>query len=329
MAHYSDELLEEVRSRNDIVDIISQYVTLKRKGRNFFGLCPFHNEKSPSFSVSPDKQIFKCFGCGKGGNVFHFLMNAENISFVEAVQILAERANIELPKNSGDEDEKQVQLKNEVYKVNEAAAMFYHETLYKPTSKIAQEYVKKRKLGNNTLKAFLIGYAPMNNELFNHLKSKGFSYEAMLASNLIGRSEKGIYYDKFKHRLMIPIQDVRNRYIAFGGRVLDDSKPKYINSPEDIVYSKGRNLFGLNVAKRNSNGMLKEYNASLEENEGESKIDPIIMDLTTKKKDEYCLDISSKNPVSVNDGLLKFYDNEAKISVIQDLKNKFNNKEST
>ena len=258
MAHYSDELLEEVRSRNDIVDIISQYVTLKRKGRNFFGLCPFHNEKSPSFSVSPDKQIFKCFGCGKGGNVFHFLMNAENISFVEAVQILAERANIELPKNSGDEDEKQVQLKNEVYKVNEAAAMFYHETLYKPTSKIAQEYVKKRKLGNNTLKAFLIGYAPMNNELFNHLKSKGFSTEAMLASNLIGRSEKGIYYDKFKHRLMIPIQDVRNRYIAFGGRVLDDSKPKYINSPEDIVYSKGRNLFGLNVAKRNSNGMLKE-----------------------------------------------------------------------
>ena len=258
MAHYSDELLEEVRSRNDIVDIISQYVTLKRKGRNFFGLCPFHNEKSPSFSVSPDKQIFKCFGCGKGGNVFHFLMNAENISFVEAVQILAERANIELPKNSGDEDEKQVQLKNEVYKVNEAAAMFYHETLYKPTSKVAQEYVKKRKLGNNTLKAFLIGYAPMNNELFNHLKSKGFSTEAMLASNLIGRSEKGIFYDKFKHRLMIPIQDVRNRYIAFGGRVLDDSKPKYINSPEDIVYSKGRNLFGLNVAKRNSNGMLKE-----------------------------------------------------------------------
>lgn len=258
MAHYSDELLEEVRSRNDIVDIISQYVTLKRKGRNFFGLCPFHNEKSPSFSVSPDKQIFKCFGCGKGGNVFHFLMNAENISFVEAVQILAERANIELPKNSGDEDEKQVQLKNEVYKVNEAAAMFYHETLYKPTSKIAQEYVKKRKLGNNTLKAFLIGYAPMNNELFNHLKSKGFSVEAMLASNLIGRSEKGVFYDKFKHRLMIPIQDVRNRYIAFGGRVLDDSKPKYINSPEDIVYSKGRNLFGLNVAKRNSNGMLKE-----------------------------------------------------------------------
>jgi DNA primase len=258
MAHYSDELLEEVRSRNDIVDIISQYVTLKRKGRNFFGLCPFHNEKSPSFSVSPDKQIFKCFGCGKGGNVFHFLMNAENISFVEAVQILAERANIELPKNSGDEDEKQVQLKNEVYKVNEAAAMFYHETLYKPTSKVAQEYVKKRKLGNNTLKAFLIGYAPMNNELFNHLKSKGFSVEAMLASNLIGRSEKGIFYDKFKHRLMIPIQDVRNRYIAFGGRVLDDSKPKYINSPEDIVYSKGRNLFGLNVAKRNSNGMLKK-----------------------------------------------------------------------
>jgi len=254
---YSDELLDEIRSRNDIVDVVSQYVSLKRKGRNFFGLCPFHNEKSPSFSVSPDKQIFHCFGCGKGGNVFHFLMNIENMNFYEAVKVLADRAAIQLPSNASAEDEKRARLKDEVYKVNEAAAKFYHQTLYQPTSKLAQEYVKKRKLGNNTLKTFLIGYAPSNNELYEHLKAEGFSYEALLASNLIGKSENGRFYDKFRNRLMIPIQDVRGKIIAFGGRVLDDSKPKYINSPEDIVYSKGRNLFGLNVARKNSTGLLK------------------------------------------------------------------------
>ena len=257
MVRYSDDILDEIKTRNDIVDVISQYVTLKRKGRNFFGICPFHNEKSPSFSVSPDKQIFHCFGCGVGGNVFHFISKIENINFVESIQLLAERAHIELPKSSSVEDEKIANLKAKVYQVNQEAAQFYHENLYKPSSKIAQEYIKKRKLDNNTLKSFLIGYAGDNNELFNFLKSKGFGPEEMLASSLIGKTESGRFYDKFKHRLMFPIQDIRNKVIAFGGRVLDDSKPKYINSPENIVYSKGRNLFGLNVAKSKQSGVLK------------------------------------------------------------------------
>lgn len=257
MVQYSDELLNEIRSRNDIVDIISQYVVLKRKGRNYFGLCPFHNEKSPSFSVSPDKQIFKCFGCNVGGDVFKFIMKVENISFLESVQYLAERAEIEIPSQANEEDEKRARLKKAVYDLNLCAAEFYHQNLYKPTSKEAQEYIKKRKLDNNTLKSFMIGYAGSNNELYAYLKQKGFNEAVMMASSLIGKSESGRYYDKFRNRLMIPIQDVRNRVIAFGGRVLDDSKPKYINSPENIVYSKGRNLFGLNVAKKNTNGMLK------------------------------------------------------------------------
>ena len=260
MVRYSDEILDEIKTRNDIVDVISQYVTLKRKGRNFFGICPFHNEKSPSFSVSPDKQIFHCFGCGVGGNVFHFISKIENINFVESIQLLAERAHIELPKSSSVEDERLANLKAKVYQVNQEAAQFYHENLYKPSSKIAQEYIKKRKLDNNTLKSFLIGYAGDNNELFNFLKSKGFGPEEMLASSLIGKTESGRFYDKFKHRLMFPIQDIRNKVIAFGGRVLDDSKPKYINSPENIVYSKGRNLFGLNVAKSKQSGVLKNIN---------------------------------------------------------------------
>ena len=257
MVRYSDDILDEIKTRNDIVDVISQYVTLKRKGRNFFGICPFHNEKSPSFSVSPDKQIFHCFGCGVGGNVFHFISKIENINFVESIQLLAERAHIELPKSSSVEDERLANLKAKVYQVNQEAAQFYHENLYKPSSKIAQEYIKKRKLDNNTLKSFLIGYAGDNNELFNFLKSKGFGPEEMIASSLIGKTESGRFYDKFKHRLMFPIQDIRNKVIAFGGRVLDDSKPKYINSPENIVYSKGRNLFGLNVAKSKQSGVLK------------------------------------------------------------------------
>lgn len=264
MANYSDELLEEIRSRNDIVDVVSQYVSLKRKGRNYFGLCPFHNEKSPSFSVSPDKQIFHCFGCNVGGNVFHFIMKIENVSFFESVSILATRAGIELPTVTSGYDEAKTKLKNEVYKLNLDAAEFYHQNLYKPTSKTAQEYIKKRKLDNNTLKSFLIGYAGTSNELLSYLKSKGYSEEVMLASALIGKSREGRLYDKFRNRIMFPIQDIRNRVIAFGGRNVvqkekyDAFDPKYLNSPENIVYSKGRNLFGLNVAKRHAeNGMLK------------------------------------------------------------------------
>lgn len=250
MVRYSDELIEEIKSRNDIVDIISQYVVLKRSGRNFFGLCPFHKEKSPSFSVSPDKQIFHCFGCGVGGNVFHFVSKIENLSFRETIEMLAERSGLELPTLENEEDNKLLQLKSKVYQINELTAKFYHENLYKPSAKKAQEYVKKRRLDNNTLKNFLIGYSGTFNELYLMLKSKGFTEEEILASSLVNKTQEGKFIDRFRGRLMFPIQDVRNRVIAFGGRVLDDSKPKYINSPENIVYSKGRHLFGLNVAKK-------------------------------------------------------------------------------
>ena len=250
MPRYSDETIEEVRQANDIVDVISQYVHLKRSGRNFFGLCPFHNEKSPSFSVSPDKQIFHCFGCGVGGNVFTFLTKIEGINFVEAVQTLAERANIQLPTFENNVDKEKEELKAKVYKVNEYAAQYYHENLYKPSAKIAQEYVKQRKLTNDTLKSFRIGFSGKFNELYQALKKEGFEDPEILESGLVNKNENGTYIDRYRNRLMFPICDGRGRVIAFGGRVLDDSKPKYINSPENIVFSKGRNLFGLNVAKK-------------------------------------------------------------------------------
>ena len=250
MPRYSDELIEEVRQSNDIVDVISQYVHLKRSGRNYFGLCPFHNEKSPSFSVSPDKQIFHCFGCGVGGNAFTFLMKIEGISFVEAVQTLAEKANIQLPTLENNADTAKEILKSKVLKVNEIAANFYHENLYLPGSKIAQEYIKKRKLTNETLKSFKIGFSGKFDELYQKLKKEGFEDSEILESGLVNKNEKGQYIDRYRNRLMFPICDARGKVIAFGGRVLDDSKPKYINSPENVAYSKGRNLFGLNVAKK-------------------------------------------------------------------------------
>ena len=250
MARYSDEIIDDVRQSNDIVDVISQYVRLKRSGRNYFGLCPFHNEKSPSFSVSPEKQIFHCFGCGVGGNVFTFLTKIEGINFVEAVQLLAERANIQLPTLENNMDSAKEALKAKVYKVNEFTANYYHENLYKPESKIAQEYVKKRKLSNETLKSFQIGFSGKFDELYRELKKQGFEDREILESGLVNKNERGQFFDQYRNRLMFPICDVRGRVIAFGGRVLDDSKPKYINSPENVVYSKGRHLYGLNVAKK-------------------------------------------------------------------------------
>ncbi len=257
MVRYSDELIEEIRTSNDIIDIISQYVTLKRSGRNYFGLCPFHKEKSPSFSVSPDKQIFHCFGCGVGGNVIHFVSKIEGLDFKDTIEFLAEHAGILLPTLENSEDTHKQELKAKIYEINQVAAKFYHESLYKPTSKVGQEYVKKRKLDNHTLKTFLIGYAnPNYNDLYKHLKLLGFSEEQILASSLVNKTQSGQFIDRFRNRFMIPIQDIRGKVIAFGGRVLDDSKPKYINSPENMVYSKGRNLFGLNIAKKNDTSRL-------------------------------------------------------------------------
>ena len=256
MARYSEEIIEQVRQSNDIVDIISQYVHLTRKGRNYFGLCPFHNEKSPSFSVSPDRQIFHCFGCGVGGNTYTFLMKIEGIGFKEAIEQLAEKANIQLPTIQNTEENAKEELKAKVYKINQFTAEFYHQNLYKPTAKNAQEYVKKRKLTQNTLETFKIGFSGKYDELYKSLKTQGFGEKEILESGLVIKNDKGQFIDMYRNRLMIPICDIRGRVIAFGGRVLDDSKPKYINSPENIVYSKGRHLFGLNVAKKDCSKKL-------------------------------------------------------------------------
>ena len=246
MIRYSEELIEEVRNSNDIVDIISQYVVLKRSGRNYFGLCPFHKEKSPSFSVSPDKQIFHCFGCGAGGNVFHFVSKIEIVNFAESMQILSDRAGIHLPTLDSNEDSKKQYLKSKVYEINEIAAQFYHENLYKPTAKLGQEYVKKRKLDNKTLKAFKIGYSGEKNELYRFLKSKGFSDSEIEATNLCFKLDSGEYIDKFRKRLMFPIMDVSGRVMAFGGRRLDESKSaKYLNSNESLIFQKKKNLFAI------------------------------------------------------------------------------------
>ena len=190
MVRYSDELIDDIKNSNDIVDIISQYVTLKRSGRNFFGLCPFHKEKTPSFSVSPDKQIFHCFGCGAGGNAIHFISKIENIDFKESLEILAERAGIILPTLEGGEDSKKQLLKEKVYEINKETAIYYHEILYNDISKPAQEYVKKRRLDNKTLKDYCIGYAPINSNLYKYLKQKGFSDEEILASDLVNKIRK-------------------------------------------------------------------------------------------------------------------------------------------
>ena len=257
---YSDEIIEEVRQNNDVVDFISQYVHLTRKGRNYFGLCPFHSEKSPSFSVSPDRQIFHCFGCGVGGNVYTFLMKIEGITFKESLEQLAERANIQLPTYENSADAAKDELKAKVYKVNEFAAEFYHQNLYKPVAKIGQEYVKKRKMNRETLEAYRIGFSGKFDELYKALKAQGFGEKEILESGLVNKNANGTYIDRYRERLMFPICDARGKVIAFGGRILDDSKikdpkfpqPKYINSPENVVYSKGRHLFGLNVAKKES-----------------------------------------------------------------------------
>lgn len=250
MAFYSEELIEDIKSSNDIVDIISEYVTLKRSGRNYFGLCPFHNEKSSSFSVSPDKQIFHCFGCGEGGNVIKFLMKIENIDFLEAIEILAQRARIELPKDDKDIDVQKLKLKEKVYEINAYTARFFYNNLSSSENKVAQEYLINRQIDINTVKRFGMGFSTNDiNSLYKSLKEKGYSEEEILASGLVVKKDNS-FIDRFRNRLIFPIFDVRDRIIAFGGRVLDKSLPKYINSPETIAYVKGKNLFGLNIARK-------------------------------------------------------------------------------
>ena len=249
--YYSDELIEEVRMKNDIVDVISGYVRLQKKGSSYFGLCPFHNEKSPSFSVSRQKQMYYCFGCGAGGNIFTFLMEYENLTFVEAVQMLADRAGVELPKMEYSKEAKErADLKSVLLEINKAAAQYFYVQLKNEQGRAGYTYLKNRGLSEETIKAFGLGYSnKYSNDLYQYLKSKGYSEDHIRQAGLVSTDEKNGVYDKFWNRVMFPIMDVNSRVIGFGGRVMGDGKPKYLNSPETPVFDKSRNLYGLNRAR--------------------------------------------------------------------------------
>ena len=227
--YYPDELIEEVRSRNDIVDVISGYVKLTKKGSSYFGLCPFHNEKSPSFSVSRQKQMYYCFGCGAGGNVFTFIMEYENYTFVEALKMLAERAGIELPEEEYSKETKEkADLKTAILEVNKLAAKYYYAQLKTEQGKLAHDYLTGRKLSEETITAFGLGYSTKyRDDLYRYLKTKGYRDEVIAKAGLISIDEKQGVYDKFWNRVMFPIMDANNRVIGFGGRVMGDAKPKY------------------------------------------------------------------------------------------------------
>ena len=260
MAYYSEDLIEEVISQNDIVEVISEYVQLKKSGRNYMGLCPFHREKTPSFCVSMDKQIYKCFGCSEGGNVISFIMKLENLDFWDSVELLAQRAHIDLSRfevrsfSNNPKSQKKEDLKETLFKLNKEVGIYYHNNLMEILNSTGynevKEYVKKRKFDLNTIKRFGIGYANGKVPLYNYLLEKGFSKSEMIASGIIMENSKGKIYDRFFSRLMFPIFDIRDRIIAFGGRVLDNSLPKYVNSPENEIYFKGKNLYAMNLAKK-------------------------------------------------------------------------------
>lgn len=249
---YPDETIEEVRERSDIVDVISNYVKLKRSGSNYVGLCPFHNEKTPSFSVSRNKQMYYCFGCGAGGNVFTFIMEYENFSFVESVKYLAERAGVDLPAEEySSVVKREADLKTKLYDVYKTAANYYYYQMRTEQGKKAYEYLKNRELSDETIKHFGLGYSNVySDDLYRYLKSKGYDDEILHKSGLFTYDEKRGTHDKFWNRVMFPILDVHNKVIAFGGRVMGDGMPKYLNSPETPIFDKSRNLFGLNIARQ-------------------------------------------------------------------------------
>ena len=259
---YPEDVVEEVRARNDIVDVISSYVHLQKKGSNYFGLCPFHNEKSPSFSVSPQKQIYYCFGCGAGGNVISFIQNYENYTFPEAVKLLAERAGITLPEVTySEEARKREDLKTELLKVNKEAGKFYYYQLRNESGKTAMQYLKNRGLEDETIRKFGLGFARTGQDLlYRYLKDQGFRDELLKICGIFTYDEKRGVTDKFWSRVIFPIMDVNHRIIGFGGRTMGEAKPKYLNSPETPVFDKGRNLYGLNHARtsRKKNMILCE-----------------------------------------------------------------------
>jgi DNA primase len=259
MAYYSEDLIEEVISQNDIVEVISEYVTLKKNGRNFIGLCPFHREKTPSFCVSMDKQIFKCFGCSQGGNVISFIMKIENLDFWESVEMLAERAHIDLARYEQNSkfptDKKDTkEIREVMFNINREVGIYYHNNLVellKQDNNLVKEYVKRRQFDIKTITKFGIGFANGKIPLFNYLQEKGFTKEEILKSGILIQNDNGKIYDRFYSRLIFPIFDIRDRIVAFGGRVLDKSLPKYVNSQENEIYHKGKTLYLMNFAKRN------------------------------------------------------------------------------
>lgn len=248
---YGDDIIEEVRTKNDIVDVISQYVKLQRKGSSYFGLCPFHNEKTPSFSVSPGKQMYYCFGCGAGGNVLTFVMEYENFTFVEALKFLAERAGVELPQMEYSKEAKaQAERKNNLLAIQKTAASYFYYNLRRENGKIAYDYLKNRGLSDETMQHFGLGYSDKySDDLYKFLKKKGYSDELLRDSGLFNVDERRGMYDKFWNRVIFPIMDVNNRVIGFGGRVMGEGMPKYLNSPETRIFDKSRNLYGLNLAR--------------------------------------------------------------------------------
>lgn len=249
--YYSEDVIEEVRMKNDIVDVISGYVRLQKKGSSYFGLCPFHNEKSPSFSVSRQKQMYYCFGCGVGGNVFTFLMEYENFSFTEAVEFLAQRSGVELPKAEYSKEAKErAGLKAKLLEINKAAARYFYVQLKSEQGKVGYTYFRERMLSDETIRAFGLGYSnKYSDDLYRYLRAKGYPEDMIRQAGLISVDEKHGVYDKFWNRVMFPIMDANSRVIGFGGRVMGDGKPKYLNSPETPIFDKSRNLYGLNRAR--------------------------------------------------------------------------------
>ncbi len=251
MAFYSDELIEEVRSRNDVVDVVGSYVRLQKKGNTYFGLCPFHNEKTGSFSVSPHKQMYYCFGCGAGGNVFTFLMQYENFTFGEAMQTLADKVGVELPKQEMSQAQKaEADKRALLLEINKEAAKYFYTLLRNPRGTRAYEYFKKRELSDETMQKFGLGYSDQySDDLYKYLRSKGYTDEVLKETGLISFDEVRGGHDKFWNRAMFPIMDVHNHVIGFGGRVMGEGEPKYLNSPETKIFDKSRNLYGLNIAR--------------------------------------------------------------------------------
>ena len=258
MPYYSDELIEEVRSRNDIVDVIGSYVRLKKKGSTYFGLCPFHNEKTGSFSVSPNKQMYYCFGCGAGGNVFTFLMQYENFTFGEAMQSLADRVGIELPQQEmTTAQRREADRRTRLLEINKEAAKYFYTLLRSPRGQKAYQYFKKRELSDETMQKFGLGYSDQySDDLYRYLRKKGYDDDILKDSGLITIDEVRGGHDKFWNRAMFPIMDVHNRVIGFGGRVMGDGEPKYLNSPETRIFDKSRNLYGLNIARTTRKNQL-------------------------------------------------------------------------